>query len=210
MTECKACPNKITGRQTYCSDRCRQRGRKGSRALRYRRGQNPQISPLQPIEPIKEFQPSSSSRKWSSPVIDLVGTDLLMEVVAVETAKPKPVPAAAYKHLDLEQVNSCTWKVVDPKVKSDVPAKLGHWAGYRTTKALAWVIEIGGNWMARCGNEVCNPTNLATAKRQVLAMSVGGLGDYQVSDPIREHLSSGTEKSVVVSHAGTQSLNYRL
>ena len=190
MTECRfePCANTVTGRQTYCSDRCRQRGRKGSRALRYRRGQNPQISPFQPIEPIKEFQPSSSSRKWSRPVIDLVGTDLISEVLATETAKPKAVPATASKHLELEQVNSCTWKVVSPNIKTDVPAKLGHWAGYRTTKALAWVIDLGhGQWIARCGNEVCNPTNLATAKRQALAMSVGGLGDYQVSDPIREY-----------------------
>jgi hypothetical protein len=69
-----------------------------------------------------------------------------------------------------------------------VPAKLGYWAGYRTIKALAWVIDLGyGQWIARCGNEVCNPTNLAEAKRQALAMAVGGTGDYQVSDPIKEY-----------------------
>ena len=73
------------------------------------------------------------------------------------------------RHLKLEQVNAGTWKVVDPNIKADVPAKLGHWAGYRTTKALAWVVDLGyGQWMARCGNEVCNPTNLAAAKRQAL------------------------------------------
>ena len=38
----------------------------------------------------------------------------------------------------------------------------------------------------RGGNEACNPTNLAEAKRQALAMAVGGIGDYQVSDPIKE------------------------
>ena len=43
-----------------------------------------------------------------------------------------------------------------------------------------------GKWMARCGKEVCNPTNLAEAKRQALAMAVGGIGDYQVSNPIKE------------------------
>ena len=93
MTDCnlETCSNTITGRQTYCSDRCRQRGRKGSRALRYRSGQNPQISPFQPVEPIEEFQPTSSSRKWSRPVLDLVGTDLLPDVIATETTKPKAV-----------------------------------------------------------------------------------------------------------------------
>jgi hypothetical protein len=55
-------------------------------------------------------------------------------------------------------------------------------------KPLAWVIDLGyGQWMARCGNEVCNPTNLAAAKKQALAMAVGGIGDYQVSDPIQEY-----------------------
>jgi len=47
MTKCRLddCSNPVTGRQTYCTDRCRQRARKGSRALRYRRGQNRQILP---------------------------------------------------------------------------------------------------------------------------------------------------------------------
>ena len=72
-------------------------------------------------------------------------------VVATETARLKPVPARAYKHLQLENVNASTWKVVDPETtKIDVPARLGKWAGYRTTEALAWVVEVGyGQWMAR-------------------------------------------------------------
>ena len=77
---------------------------------------------------------------------------------------------------------------IDTKVKTDGPACHGFWGGYRTTKALAWVIDLGyGQWMARCGNEVCNPTSLAAAKRQALAMAVGGIGDYEVSDPIGEY-----------------------
>ena len=192
MSTCLHCAEPVTGRQTYCTDRCRQRARKGKKALRYRRGQNRQISTLHPTDTKKEFQPTSNVidfSKWlRRPVIDLVGTDLLSGVVATERAKPKPVPASAHKHLELEKVNSCTWKVVDPKAgKIEVPAKLGHWPGYRTTEALAWAMEVGcGQWMARCGDEVCNPTNLAEAKRQALAMAVGGIGDYQVSDAIKE------------------------
>jgi len=41
--------------------------------------------------------------------------------------------------------------------------------------------------MARCGNEVCNPTGLAEAERQALAMAVGGMGDYRVAEAIREY-----------------------
>jgi hypothetical protein len=191
MPTCLHCAKPVTGRQKYCADRCRQRARKGSRALRYRGGQNRQISPSYPIDAKKEFQPTFNvidfPTRLRRPVIDLVGTDLLSEVVATEMERLKPVPASAYKHLDLEKVNPCTWKVVDPEAKTDVPASRGKWAGYRTSKALAWVMDVGyGRWMARCGNEVCNPTNLAEAKRQALAMAVGGIGDYQVSDPIKE------------------------
>jgi hypothetical protein len=190
MSKCKLgdCPNPVTGRQIYCTDRCRQRARKGFRPLRYRGGQNRQISLSHPIELIKESQPTLAISDFRRPVIDLVGTDLLSKVVATETARLKPVPASAYKHLKLERVNAGTWKAVNPDIKTDVPAKLGFWAGYRTTKALAWVMDLGyGQWMARCGNEVCNPTNLAEAKRQALAMAAGGIGDYRVSDPIKEY-----------------------
>jgi hypothetical protein len=172
MPNCKlaGCPNPVTGRQTYCTDRCRQRARKGSQAPIQRRGQNRQISLSHPIAPLAEFQPTLP----------------ISEIVALERSRPKTVPASAYQHLVLVKVNPIIWKVVDPNIKTDVPAKLGHWAGYRTTKALAWVFDLGGQWIARRGNEVCNPTNLAEAKRQALAMAVGGIGDYQVSDPIEE------------------------
>jgi hypothetical protein len=185
------CANSVSGRQIYCSDRCRQRARKAPGRHIQRRGRNRQISLSQPIETTKEFQPtfdiSDFARKLRRPVIDFVGADLLADVVATERETLKPVPASAFKHLDLEQVNACTWKVVDPNIKTDVPAKLGFWAGYRTTRALAWVINLGyGQWIARCGNEVCNPTRLAEAKRQALAMAVGGIGDCQVTDPIKE------------------------
>jgi hypothetical protein len=62
--------------------------------------------------------------------------------------------------------------------------------------------------MARCGNEVCNPTNLAAAKRQALAMAVGGIGDYQVSDPIKEYkeLSALIEDRYAEEFRGAPSL----
>jgi hypothetical protein len=157
------------------------------RALRYRGGRNRQISLSQPIERIAESQPTLAISDFRCLVIDLVSTDLLSDVIATETTRLKPVPASAYKHLKLEQVNAGTWKFVNANIKTDVPAKLGHWAGYRTTKALAWVMDLSyGQWMARCGNEVCNPTGLAEAERQALAMAVGGMGDYRVSEAIRE------------------------
>jgi hypothetical protein len=192
LKTCASCGKPVAGRQIYCTDRCRQRARNGKKALKYRGGPNRQFSPSQPIDAYEEFQPTFDKPDFPTllrrPVIDLVGTDLLSEVVAVEMERPKPVPSSAFKHLELEKVNSCTWKVVDPKApKVDMPASFGKWPGYRTTKALAWVMDVGyGQWMARCGKSVCNPTDLAKAKRQALAMAVGGIGDYEVADPIKE------------------------
>jgi hypothetical protein len=191
MTKCAHdnCPNDVTGRRVYCTDRCRQRARKGSRALRYRTGQNRQISPSYRTDPAGQSQPTSAKPDYQRPVIDLVGTPLRSVVIAMETEQLKPVPTSAYSHLKLEQVNAITWKVIDPDAEqlTTTPGKLGHWSGYRTTKALAWVIDIGhGKWLARCRNEACNVTNLAEAKRQALAMAAGGIGDYIVTDPVME------------------------
>ena len=51
--------------------------------------------------------------------------------------------------------------------------------------SAAWVIDLGyGHWMARCENEVCNPTNLAAAKRQALAMAKDADGAYRIGDSV--------------------------
>ena len=58
-------------------------------------------------------------------------------MVATESERLKPVPGSAYKHLKLELVNAGTWKVVDPNIKTDVPAKLGHWGGLPDHQSLS-------------------------------------------------------------------------
>ncbi len=48
--------------------------------------------------------------------------------------------------LHFERVNEVTFKLTDGEV-TNVPASHGQWGGYRTTKAVAWVIKIA-TWPA--------------------------------------------------------------
>ena len=70
---------------------------------------------------------------------------------------------------------------------TNVPACHGFWGGYRTTKAVAWVIDVGTEksaWLARYKDQCCGPMPLKEAKAAALAMAKRSVGDYQVfSDP---------------------------
>jgi hypothetical protein len=84
-------------------------------------------------------------------------------------------------------VNECTFKLSDGEV-SNVPASHGKWGGYRTTKAVAWVINIApGQWLARCRDEASGPSSFNEAKADALAMARGAPGDYFIENPI-DHL----------------------
>jgi hypothetical protein len=81
-------------------------------------------------------------------------------------------------------VNEVTYKITAGE-HTNVPACHGFWGGYRTTKAVAWVMGLGnGQWLARCGDEACGPTTFANAKTAAIAMSAGACGDYTVERPI--------------------------
>jgi hypothetical protein len=83
-------------------------------------------------------------------------------------------------------VNDSTFKIANGEL-TNVPASYGQWGGYRTTKAMAWIIKLAAEaWLARCGNQICNPTSFNEAKSQALALAKGAAGDYFVADPIRE------------------------
>jgi hypothetical protein len=52
------------------------------------------------------------------------------------------------------------------------------WRGYRTSKALAWIIKLESDaWLARCGNQVCGPSSFSEAKANAFAMAKGAPGD---------------------------------
>ena len=90
--------------------------------------------------------------------------------------------------LHFERVNEVTFKLTDGEV-TNVPASHGQWGGYRTTKAVAWVINIApGQWLARCRDEACGPSSFNEAKANALAMARGACGDYFIENPI-DHLN---------------------
>jgi len=90
--------------------------------------------------------------------------------------------------LGCERVNDSTFKITNGEL-SNVPASHGQWAGYRTTKALAWIIKLEAeSWLARCGDQVCGPSSFVEAKADALAMAKGVHGDYLVRKPI-SHLN---------------------
>jgi hypothetical protein len=85
-------------------------------------------------------------------------------------------------------VNEVTFKLTDGEL-TNVPRSHGQWGGYRTTKAVAWVICIHpGRWMARFRNMVCGPSSLTKAKSAAMAMAKGLCGDYCIANQI-SHLN---------------------
>ena len=90
--------------------------------------------------------------------------------------------------LRFERVNEVTFKVTDGE-STNVPASHGQWGGYRTAKAVAWVINIApGQWLARCRDEASGPSSFNEAKANALAMARGAHGDYFIENPI-DHLN---------------------
>jgi hypothetical protein len=81
--------------------------------------------------------------------------------------------------------NGITWKLTNGEM-TQVPACHGFWGGYRTTKAMAWVIDVGVSkpaWLARHKDQCCGSMTLKEAKAAALAMAKGASGDYRVGNP---------------------------
>ena len=83
------------------------------------------------------------------------------------------------------QINEVTWKLADTAAFSDTPMSHGQWQGYRTRKAVAWLVGLGGGqWLARCGDRSAGPMTIAKAKKMALAMALDpGIGK-PLLDPI--------------------------
>ena len=81
---------------------------------------------------------------------------------------------------------------------TNVPASHGQWGGYRTSKAIAWVLNVAPNaWLARCCDQNSNPLALPASKSAAMAMAKGACGDYVVSNPIA-HLNDLT--AMLIDH----------
>jgi hypothetical protein len=108
------------------------------------------------------------------------GPDLLGEF--------EPEKLSQKTKLHFERVNEVTFKLTDGEV-TNVPASHGQWGGYRTTKAVAWVINLApGQWLARCRDEASGPSSFNEAKANALAMARGAHGDYFIENSI-DHLN---------------------
>ena len=98
--------------------------------------------------------------------------------------RPK-IEISEKKPLAFEQVNDVTWKLTDGE-GINVPTSHGQWAGYRTTMAIAWVIEVApGYWLARHQNQCSRPTSLKKAKARAVGMATGAVREREISDPVR-------------------------
>jgi hypothetical protein len=94
------------------------------------------------------------------------------------------IPISKKPAFRFEEVNDVTWKLNNGEM-TNVLASHGQWPGFRTTKALASVINIGwinnsSAWVARCGDQACGPMSLAEAKATAKAMVQGAVGDYTI------------------------------
>ena len=80
-----------------------------------------------------------------------------IEITSVLAPKKRPPYPSRFT---FEKVNEVTWKLTNGEM-TNVPARLGFWAGYRTSKAVAWVIDVGTDkpaWMARYKDQTTNPS----------------------------------------------------
>jgi hypothetical protein len=146
--------------QKFCSDRCRQANRKiGST------GENGLKYRTARVTPKSRLEPSELSSEF----------------------KPENLSVKTSSHR-CERVNDSTFKITNGE-PTNVPASHGQWAGYRTTKALAWIIKLeAGSSVARCGDQVCGPSFFSGAKANAFAMAKGAHGDHFVRKPI-SHLN---------------------
>ena len=84
-----------------------------------------------------------------------------------------------------DQINEVTWKLANTAAFSDTPTSHGWWQGYRTRKAVAWLIGLGGGqWLARCGDRSAGPMTIAKAKKMALAMALDPGTGKRLLDPI--------------------------
>jgi hypothetical protein len=172
----KAIPESGRGRpQKFCSDKCRQAHRKiGSTAENGLRYRTGRVKPKLAFELIGD------------------AAEFKPEILS-----PKTSP------LRCERVNDSSFKITNGEL-TKVPASYGQWGGYRTTKAVAWVIKLEAEaWLARCGNQVCGPSSFREAKANAFAIAKGSVGDYYVTNPIA-HLNGLTAR-LIDSQADTPS-----
>ena len=78
-----------------------------------------------------------------------------IENTSVLEPKKRPPNPSRFR---FEKVNEITWKLTNGEM-TNTPASRGQWGGYRTSKAVAWVIDVGVSaWIARHKDQSTNPS----------------------------------------------------
>jgi len=132
----------------------------------------------------------ADSPKWTVVADPDFSASQAIEKPGLLEAKKRPPNPSRFK---LELVNEVTWKLTSGEI-TDTPASHGQWGGYKTTKAVAWVICIvPGKWLARCRDMISGPLSLSKAKAAAMAMAKGVVGDYYIANPIA-HLNGVTAR----------------
>ena len=128
--------------QRFCLDRCRQAHRKINAAA----------------EGVLRYRTGRLKPKMASQDAEL-------------SREFQPENLSQKTKLRFERVNEVAFKLTNGEL-TNVPASHGQWGGYRTTKAIVWVIKIvPGQWLARCRDETCGPSSFYEAKANALAMA---------------------------------------
>jgi hypothetical protein len=141
--------------KSFCSDRCRQASRKAI-----------------PAQNGLRYRAGPKSTKSG-----------LQDTVLIAESKPETLSRKT-KPPRFEKINEVTWKLTDGE-STNVPASHGQWGGYKTAKAVAWVINVApGQWLARCEDRACGPSPINEAKADAVTMARGACGHYFVKNPI--------------------------
>jgi hypothetical protein len=86
-------------------------------------------------------------------------------------------------NLSFERVNDCTWKLTDGRGSNAWSGNRG--GGYRTTRAVAWLMGIGGGlWIVRYRDKSSKPMKLPKAKVYALEMVKGIRPGKVIADQI--------------------------
>jgi hypothetical protein len=123
-------------------------------------------------------KPTPQSIQPNSRALALAASQARNSVLEPKKRPPNP------SRFRFEKVNEITWKLTNGEM-TNTPASRGQWGGYRTSKAVAWVIDVGVSaWIAPHKDQSTNPSGLKEAKTAALAMAKGACGDYAVTNPI--------------------------
>src|SRR5262249_21768756 len=107
------------------------------------------------------------------------------ENTGVLEAKKRPPNPSRFR---FERVNEVTWKLTNGEI-TDTPTSHGQWGGYKTTKALAWVIcVVPGKWLALYRDMVSGPLSLSKARAAAMSMAKGTAGDYYIANSSTDSL----------------------